>query len=336
MKYFVYVDGMIGIETDYRFLSWCFGQIPNPVDKSAFDRCMIKIRIRVINDRAVISPDEIRADTGQFRFFYAEKNAMNLKYSRTVAKVFHNSYSAEIRDDTIFVTVGKNFYRFVQLRIMNIHSLKYTLFDLVTCMLLRRGFTPLYCAAVETEDQKAAVLMAPPNTGKSLTAARLCERHGLKMISEDLAITDGTLIWATPWTNSFRIKGKGGSRRSGATWTYAEHPVPIGTVILLERGASGLQSADDTFLKKVSILNRYYLWYPQSPAVGVLAYFNQDFSPNLLVSAEHDILQRMLNRSACMICREAQPMRYADSVIRQMEMSRSQTDEADSLSCDPK
>src|SRR5690606_8068706 len=101
------------------------------------------------------------------------------------------------------VYVNPTYYRYITHRVMNLHSVGYILPDLVALLLLRNGYAPRHCSAFRI-GSATVVVLAPPNTGKTLSTMMACMEHGADFIAEDLAITDGTRLYSVPWTSTFR------------------------------------------------------------------------------------------------------------------------------------
>lgn len=113
-------------------------------------------------------------------------------------------YSIEIIENDINVIVNKNYFKYIKYKFMNLHSLGYILTDLISGVLLANGYATLHCSAVNI-GQRSLMIFAPPSTGKTITAIKLCENENAKFISEDIAITDGENIYSVPWTSAFRF-----------------------------------------------------------------------------------------------------------------------------------
>src|SRR5437870_7188329 len=85
--------------------------------------------------------------------------------------------------------VNRTYYRYISHRFMNLHSLGYLLTDVASLLLLRRAIAPLHCSAFRCGDA-TVLIIAPPNTGKTLTTMMACMEHRADFIAEDLAFTD--------------------------------------------------------------------------------------------------------------------------------------------------
>lgn len=70
-----------------------------------------------------------------------------------------------------------------------------------TLSLFMNGYIPLHCASVSIGD-KIILIIAPSNTGKTLTSYLLQKEYGANFMCEDIAITDGEHIYACPFTST--------------------------------------------------------------------------------------------------------------------------------------
>jgi hypothetical protein len=73
--------------------------------------------------------------------------------------------------------------------------------DVATSALIGNGFAPMHCSAVE-KNGSGIILIAPSNTGKTTTSWNLVSQHGFSFIAEDIAATDGRLVYGAPFTGT--------------------------------------------------------------------------------------------------------------------------------------
>ena len=90
---------------------------------------------------------------------------------------------------------------------MNLHSIGYILTDIAGLIMLRKGFAPVHCSCFQSGDN-CVLILAAPNTGKTLSTMMCCMEHGAGFLAEDLALTDGKIIYSVPWTSTFRYYSK--------------------------------------------------------------------------------------------------------------------------------
>ena len=192
---------------------------------------------------------------------------------------------------TVKAAFGKNYYRMVRHRIMNLHDAYYLLSDLANVLLLKCGYLTMYCAAaLHCESGRVIALFAPPNAGKSYTIKQLCETENYKLIAEDIALLNRNVqIVSCPWTCSYRnVKSNIlNSSDSSGTFLRAHKRLPeyeaiqkalrLSDLILLNRAEGNPAIAVDDIEKRILILNKYLFCGYNSPIINVLAFFNRDF-----------------------------------------------------------
>jgi hypothetical protein len=239
--------------------------------------------------------------------------------------------------------VTKNYLRFVRFRLNNLHSPGYNLTDLVCALLLKRDLCALHCSGFKLGDRVVAVL-APPNTGKTLTTMRMVLDHGASFISEDLAITDGEHIFACPWTSTFRYYDEltrggplamrmklikvlpimelipfPGSKKLIDTYIgkdRIEESARVTDIVILARRKGGVEVLEkDEALKLTWNLNCYEFFYRKSPMLTAYSYFNPAFDPEALVEKEKEILSRLVSQSRCMLVKSEDAVDFAKLVM---------------------
>lgn len=343
MNYFVYVKDILGVKTNADSFKWSYGTVAPRSDEAEFERCLIKVYLEVIDSKDVFD-DSIRMkdkSIGQYHYFFGKRNDSKIYYERDF---FFNSklkYVIEVVDNNIYVKVNHNYYRFISHRFMNLHSIGYILTDLVSGMLLNNGLATIHCSAVNIGN-RTFVLFAPPNTGKTLTAMRLCEIDAAKFVAEDFAITDGDNIYSVPWTSTFRYYdeinkskldqlvnefkkrlpvlelipiGKRWSIDEYIGWHRMIYKIEITDVVLLERGKTEIINTKEGVLHKITNLNKYEFNYHKSPAVLALNYFNPQLSPDKMYDAEKAILKKLINNHSVNIVVSDNALNYSNLVL---------------------
>ena len=284
MNHFVYIKDMLAVETNLDKFYWSFGANAPKVHKDLFDKCKIKVYLNVVRDK-----DVPKNDCERFSFFTTNRDKTSLYYNRNIFGGIRMSFNLRIDGNSVYMTCGKNYYNFVRLRIMNIHSAGYLLSDVVEGLLLKNGLCTLYCSSINFEEQeRSACIFGAPNTGKTLTAMLLCNRYGGKLMSEDFAVTDGEYVYGAPWTNTHRKYNiEGGSDRV----EIEENPCRITDIVVLQKGED--KEDREKNLEKVRYLNRYGLCYVKSPCLIALSYFNKAFDLQTMMDKENEILEKL-------------------------------------------
>jgi hypothetical protein len=168
---------------------------------------------------------------------------------------------------------------------------------------------------------KVIVVFAPSNTGKTLTAITLCREHGAKFLAEDLAITDGLVVHAVPWTSTFRFYaedlGSPGLRLRrrierlfpvvellpSALWQRVTDIVgesgiaasgQATDVVVLEQGPEGVEPASvEAISQRIINLNRAEFNYTRALLNNAYGYFNPGLDIEAAVATEAEVLRRL-------------------------------------------
>lgn len=259
----------------------------------------------------------------RYNHFYAMRNGQKIYYERNYLLNAKHRYSIEIVGNEVNVVIDSHYFKYVRYRFMNVHSLGYIMTDLISGLLLMNGYATLHCSSVSIGD-KAMVIFAPPSTGKTLTALRLCEYPDAKYIAEDIAITDGSVIYSVPWTSTFRCYNHCKETKSDKFVDTLRKKIPffqlvpqknrksikaylnedflvdsaeITDTILLGKGDQDVKISDRGFLENILNLSKYELNYYRSPSMLVMNYFNPDFSMDKMYEEEKLILGKLIKNN---------------------------------------
>ena len=338
-NYFIASENVLGIRTNLPEFKWLFGMTSPAATTADYQRCVVRLRLEVSRqlelpaDRAAGKYDYFRGDPGTDQIFYDRAFSFGSRL-RLEAK--------GLLTDEPTLRANRTYYRWISHRFMNLHSLAYILTDVACLSLLRHGFAPVHCSAFQTGDA-TVVVMAPNNTGKTLTAITACLDHGAKFLSEDLAITDGKVIYAVPWTSTFRyyrcidrswstrIRARltslfpplelfpSGNHMPISNLVAREHMLPRSRVthlVFLERGEPAVEklAVEDATLK-IENLNRYEFNHYRSPLIIAAEFFN----PNLDIAGacrrEGQILRELVTSTHCLRVRANDPNIYAKMIV---------------------
>ncbi|MDT8397319.1 MAG: hypothetical protein RQ899_01745 [Pseudomonadales bacterium] len=106
--------------------------------------------------------------------------------------LFGKRLRAELsRDDNgeFTLNVERDYYRYLKVGIESVDPPGRLLFDMALYLLMSKGYFPLHCSAFSGK-MGCYALTATSNTGKSYTAFSMAEKHGAKLITEDIALYD--------------------------------------------------------------------------------------------------------------------------------------------------
>lgn len=330
MYYYIYVKNIIGVKTDIKEWKWQYGSGCLSATKEEYDECLIKVSVCLTEDLYIANKKHATKERKEFHRFTCINNGKELIYIREFGNNIKLGYSIYLEGTSVHLMVGKNYYRHIRHRFMNLHSIESIISDIVCGLLLINGYATIYCSVVNLENTKQGILLfGAPNTGKTLTCMQMCEIYGARFMSEDVALTDGLNVWSIPWTNSYREKERSFlSRMIDKRKNRLEHIYELcksgkivnkcraTDLVVLEKGKKDAVEGNDEIINKVSILNRYLLWYRKSPALLVFNYFNGLFSIEQMERKEKAILHRLCKNVTCFTISEDSVSNFCESVWR--------------------
>lgn len=319
-RFYVASPGVLALRTNHPTIKWSWGINMPEADRSTYDRVDLKVRFTVHET----APETcLRPTAGKYHYFSGVHGADSVEYRRTFVggRDLWLRLSGLVSGD-IHLEVNRTYARYISHRFMNLHSPGYILTDVAAWALLRRGYCPLHCAAFEI-DGSTVVVLAPPNTGKTLTTMTACFDYGANFLAEDVAITDGNIVYGVPWTSTFRYYDSidpSRSARARNTLTRVFPPLEllpgarssriddllsaaqildmgeVTVVAVLERGPTSVVDIPEAgaLLRQATNLNRYEFKYTLSPALVAYEYFNPEIDLMGAQARETATLERLV------------------------------------------
>ena len=317
MYYFVYVKDLIAIETDLKDFEWTFGRLSSQIDKEDFDKSLIRIHLRIDKDSRLAKDSQSKIEASQFSSFFISAQKKEIVFQKNLFKFLTIAYKLRIDGNDICFSVGRAYYKLIRHRLMNLHSVRYILSDLVSGMLLLNNYAPLYCATVYDENSMI-MLFGAPAVGKTLSVMHLVKRNNFRLMSEDVSISDGKAVWSVPYTSTYNQHNKRISIKKN-------HPPITGELItklsdrkyifLLEKGK---EKTGVSIPEKIELLNRYIFHYDNSPITTVCAYFFNDFKLSQMRENEQKIVRQLCEDSLCTVLHENDSFSFADNLVERV------------------
>ncbi len=299
--YGIYCKNILGIKTNVRRFRWIYGTAPLTADEEEYQKCSVKVNVNIIPEKRLEKAEEYDKT---FQAYMWDSESKKLFYRQTL---FGLPIGYDIRLDgaIIYADIGKNYYRFIKKRIMNLHGIYWLLSDIANTVLLNCGYLTLYASAVFDEASgHGTVLFAPPNTGKTVTATMLCRHFNYSLVGEDIVITDGDRIYGCPWTYSYRKKGKRidsagyfSRAKSRENLSYCD-VCDISELVTLSRGDPDVKTDKAEVFRQIKILNGYLFGYYNSPIIKILGYFDEKYDIPHKETAEK-LLCDMVSHCTC-------------------------------------
>lgn len=315
-KYYVYCQGVLGVKTNIENFRWVYGSVAPETSHSEYEKCAIKLSIDIKPEKELKTVD---CYDEKFQSYFWQEHGKRLSCRRTLFGKIKMGYDIVINDDGAAVEMGKNYYRLVKKRVMNLHDAYYLLSDIANVLLLKKGFLTLYSSAVKhSASGKGIVCFAPPNTGKTLTATKMCDYFGYELIGEDIVITKDRVLYSCPYTSSYR-KDKRGIDSAGAFGRLKKQVASrtceraeVTDMIVLSKGDERCLNESEV-LRRISILNGYLFNYYSSPIVKILAYFDSGYDSDWNKKSE-EILKEMVACCECRIVHSKDPIAYQEHI----------------------
>jgi hypothetical protein len=342
MSYHVYVKDLLGVCSNIDRVSWIYGENPPVASKAEYESCLVRVNLEVRDPAFVFDASLERHDYDVFSHFFGRTGENRLYYERPFFLNSKMRFQIEMSDYTVNMIVSSNYYRYVRHRFMNLHSVGYILSDVVSGLLLKHGFSTIYCSAVKCND-RTVVIFGPPQMGKTVTAIQLCADYNCQFISEDMALTDGISIFAAPWTSTYRHYESARETRTDrligrmisrlpilqlVKWgqrpsfmKYLEQAVVVDSsritdVVFLRRGDSRVVSGGSDLLHCLLNLSKYGLNYHRSPTMIAMSYFNPELNLDALYQVDRGILRRLLESARVFEIYTRNPTEYAEQISR--------------------
>lgn len=341
---YVVCKNVLGIQTNSKYIGWSFGHPSQAVSDEEINKCGLVVRL--IADPLKSNLDELK-DLEKYHYWLGAPGRDELFYERNFfAGTKLRLLVRGIRGGRPEIFANKNYLRFIRFRFNNLHSPGYILTDLVCALLLSKGLCPLHCSGFSIGNSAVAVV-APANTGKTLTTMRAVYDAGALFLSEDLGITDGENLYACPWTSTFRYYDE-----LSMSWLLRLKmklikvfppteflPVPgdsktiekyidekrivrktkITHIAILARRSGGVEVLDKERARQIVLnLNRYEFMYMKSPMLTAYSYFNPEFDVRAMVAAEREILTKLADKATCLLVQSTDPSKFAELILNKL------------------
>ena len=311
MAFYVYVKDLIAIETDRTDFEWTFGRSCCQTDRAGFDSSLIRIHLKLEKDNLIARDAESEEYSSQFSSFSVSIKNKEIIFRKTLFHTVTVAYKLKLDGNDIYFSAGRAYYDLIKLRMMNMHSVRYILSDLVSGMLLLNHYVPLYCSTVCVED-KLIMIFGAPAAGKTLSAMQLIKQPDSRLLSEDVSVSDGHSVWSVPFTSTY------GQHENGININPASAQGELTAqlsnskyIFLLEKGNSKTENNDTDISKKICLLNRYIFHYDNSPINTICAYFFEEISLEQMRKNECELVKALCDHSVCAVLRESDPLLFA-------------------------
>lgn len=302
--YFIYCRGILGVKTNDRNFKWVYGSLAPEASLIEYEKCVVKFDVCIKPEKQLNNCSSFDQSFQSFRW---NNFARRISYRRTLFWGFDIGYDIKLESNTVIAEIGEHYYKYIKNRTMNLHGMYYLLSDLVNIILLKNGYLTLYASAVYYKAKdKCLVNFAPPNTGKTFVATKLCELSDYKLVGEDVIISDGNKVYACPWTSTYRSTKSRRTDSAGAMNRVnynisnfdTQEECVLTDLFVLSLGKEKLDSKKIQIQNQISILNGYLFNYYSSPIVSVLGFFDKEYYKSWRKLSDM-MIEKMINKSRC-------------------------------------
>jgi len=249
---------------------------------------------------------------------------INLIYNKNIGITNIFMYIT-VSNNTISLFVDKLYYLLFKLKIENILPPGIHLRDLLYMKLVFDKYIPLHSASFAINNN-GFLILAPPNTGKSLTVSLLAN-NGFKVLSEDIAVLDleKLEIYSVPYTATMlhelsklkylpllsyylpkQLKSFGE--------IFKKNLVPkakLKKIFILEKSKEKKEKRKKDYLIKILNLTRNEFNIRSNPVINsILYYLRKDIE-----SYEYDKIYKLVNKVDVIILRAKDPFEYYNMLV---------------------
>jgi hypothetical protein len=300
----------------------------------------IEVNFEVVKDFSCRIPD-----SQKFHFFYGYYDKDEIYYEKPLSIGVTLKMRVENLLEHPKITVNSSYYKYVRFKADNVYPPGIHLVDTLSVNLLKRMYAPLHCAAVSSPHDEGILLVAPPDTGKTLTTF-LALNRGFSFLAEDIAFVDQSHVYANPYTSTFlhgdqfsdqkrtkslfsRVKNIP-ARFDLLQYYYrpAKLSIPdllknvkvnqkarIKNIFILDKGKTSIQKLDpQEAFRRVLIVNRNEFSYYKNTLTFAYAYFNPSLDINKLMRAEENIINAIVSNNNCYLIKSSDPKRYIELI----------------------
>ena len=164
-------------------------------------------------------------DAQKFHFFYGYYDKKEVFYERPLSIGIKLKMQVKNLLDHPRIVVNDSYFKYIRFKADNVYPPGIHLLDILLVNLLQKMYSPLHCAAISSPKNEGILLVAPPDTGKTLTSF-LALNRGFHFLAEDIAFVDEKYVYANPYTSTFLHGDQFGNGKSGKSLRSLVKSIP--------------------------------------------------------------------------------------------------------------
>lgn len=287
----------------------------------------------------------------KFHFFFGFHNSDEIYYERPLSigiklKMQVNDLLRQPK-----ITVNKEYYKYIRFKADNVYPPGIHLVDIISVNLLQKMYAPLHCAAISSEKNEGILIVAPPDTGKTLTTFSALKK-GFHFLAEDIAFVDKKSVYANPHTSTFLHNDRLGNGDVKKSFRSLLKKIPskfdlleyyirsprmsisdiiknvkidnsaiIHKIFILDRGKTDSQKIDpEEASRRILIINRNEFSYFKNPLIFAYSYFNPSIDLNKLMRVEENIIDTIVKDKDCYAINANDPKEYIKLLIDKVKL----------------
>jgi hypothetical protein len=232
--------------------------------------------------------------------------------------------------NSIHFYVNKPYYTIFKFRVENVLPPGIHLRDLTYLKLLLNDFLSLHASSFASDDV-GYLILAPPNTGKSVTVTKLA-RDGFKVLSEDISVVNlrDLSLYAVPYTTTLYHKTSKLEYLAPLDYYIPHHYQPFGEVFIknlisksklkkifiLEYGKPEILVEEEKAKALVSLINLTKSEFSlRSNLVMDAILYNYGFD---LEQIEYTKFSKLIEKIDIVRIRANSPMKYFDAIKKEV------------------
>jgi hypothetical protein len=284
--------------------------------------------------------------TQKFNYFSGSEGKDEVFYSKSIGLGITLKLHLKNLLSNTNLTVNDRYHKLVRMKVDSVFPPGAHLADILTVNLLERKYTPLHCAAVSNQQNEGMLLVAPPDTGKTLTTL-LALKRGFSYLAEDIAVIDREHVYANPYTSTFLHNDEFENHKSSNFFFSLSKKIPllsayirpkvsvsslmkdfkidekarIRNIFLLDRGPNSIEKIEPgESTRRIMIINRNEFSYHKNPLLFAYSYFNPSLDINQLMKVEEELISTIVAKSDCFLLRANEPTGYIELLLRALKL----------------